>query len=148
MLRIVRVIGFIACAAAAVAIFVALAPKVPKSTPTLPSATQYQSLIQQALADDKTNNRFTQGAPQQSVVNGWTARDLLTIGAKENQDILTAQGAVVDATGTLQTTPFDERIPALLVVAVVTLVWGGLTARPVQPTGGLRLGPAFPPSPA
>src|SRR5689334_808351 len=109
MLRVVRGIGLVVCAAVAVAIFVVLAPKVPKSTPTLPSATQYQSLIQQALAADVLNNTRTQGAPQQTVVNGWTARDLLTIIAKENQDILTAQWAGVDATGTLQTTPFDER---------------------------------------
>jgi hypothetical protein len=109
-------------------VFFALAPKVPKSTPTLPSATQYQGLIQQALSDDVTNNNSAAGAPQQAVVNGWTARDLLTIIAKENQDILTAQGAVVDATGTLQTTLFDERIPALLVIAVIALAWGGLSA--------------------
>ena len=110
MRQSIRVFGFLVCAAAALIVFVVLAPKVAKSTPTLPNATQYQSLIVQALADDKTNNLLTAGAPQQAVVNGWTARDLLTIIAKEDQDILTAQGAVVDATGTLQTTPFDDRI--------------------------------------
>jgi len=62
--------------------------------------------------------------------NGWTARDLLTIVAKENIDILTAQGAVT--TGMLQTTPFNERIPALLLVGVLALCWEAATRpRPV-----------------
>jgi hypothetical protein len=129
----VRALGFAICVVAAVAVFFMLAPKVPKSTPTLPAATQYQSLIAQALSDDSANNLLTQGAPQQTVVNGWTARDLLTIIAKENQDILTAQGAVVDATGTLKTTPFDDRVPALLLIGVIALCWSGLSApRPMS----------------
>lgn len=39
--------------------------------------------IEAALADDSANNARTTGAPQQTVVNGWTAKDLLTITAKE-----------------------------------------------------------------
>jgi hypothetical protein len=128
---------------AAVVVFFVLTPKVPKSTPTLPTATQYQSLIQQALADDTANNVLTQGAPQQTVVNGWTARDLLTIIAKENQDILTAQGAVVDATGTLQTTPFDDRVPALLLIGVIALCWAGVSA-PRQSFATFTAGPMAP----
>ena len=60
-------------------------------------------------------------------MNGWTAKDLLTIIAKENIDILKAQGAVVDATGALNTTPFDERIPALLLIGVLALCWTGVS---------------------
>lgn len=127
MPQILRSLGFALCAIAAVAVFVLLAPNVPTPTPTLPSATHYESLISQALDDDRSNNLLTEGAPQQQVVNGWTAKDLLTIIAKQNIDILTSQGAVVDATGTLQTVPFDERVPALLVIAVIALCWAGIS---------------------
>jgi hypothetical protein len=122
----VRQLGFVVCTAAGVGVFFFLAPDVPKSTPSL-SFTDYQSLIEQALVADEANNLRAEGAPQQAVVNGWTARDLLTIIAKENQDLLAAQGAVVDATGTLQTTPFDNRVPGLLLVAIVTLCWAGIS---------------------
>ena len=65
-------------------VFVGLAPTVATRTPTLPSATTYESLISSVLADDKTNNLTTASAVQQQVVNGWTARDLLTVIAKKN----------------------------------------------------------------
>lgn len=123
----VRNAGFLLLAVAAVAVFVVLRPKIDTVTPTLPSSTSYESLISSALAADTANNLRTEGAPQQQVVNGWTAKDLLTIIAKENIDILKAQGAVVDATGALNTTPFDERIPVLLLIGVLALCWTGLS---------------------
>jgi len=124
----IRLMGFVVAAIVSVVAFIALTPNVQTSTPTLPSATRYESLITEALDADRLNNLSTESAPQQQVVNGWTARDLLTIIAKENIDILRAQGAVVDATGTLQTTPFDNRVPALLLIALLTLCWHGITA--------------------
>jgi hypothetical protein len=127
-----RAIGYVVLASAAVGAYFGLAPKVVTDMPTLPSASQYESLILQALSDDTANNARALGAPQQSVVNGWTARDLLTIIAKEQADILRAQGAVVDATGRLQTNPFDERIPALLLIVLLALAWNGLTAAQPQ----------------
>jgi len=127
----VRYLGFAVLALAAAAAFVYFTPKAVSSSYALPSASQYESLISQALADDKVNNRSTTGAPQQQVVNGWTAKDLLTIIAKEQADILRAQGAVVDATGNLQTQPFDQRVPALLLIAVLAVCWSGIaTPRP------------------
>ena len=128
MPRAIRYFGFAVLAAAAVAAFVYFTPKEVTSSYSLPSASQYESLISQALSDDAANNLRTEGAPQQQVVNGWTAKDLLTIIAKEQADILRAQGAVVDATGSLQTQPFDQRIPALLLVAVLAICWSGVTA--------------------
>ena len=123
----IRYAGYLVLAVAAVAVFVVLRPRIDTVTPTLPSATSYESLITSALAADAANNLRTEGAPQQQVVNGWTAKDLLTIIAKENIDILKAQGAVVDATGALNTTPFDERIPALLLIGVLALCWTGIS---------------------
>lgn len=123
----IRYAGYLVLAVAAVAVFVVLRPKIDTVAPTLPSATSYESLITSALDADTANNLRTEGAPQQQVVNGWTAKDLLTIIAKENIDILKAQGAVVDATGALNTTPFDERIPALLLIGVLALCWSGIS---------------------
>lgn len=128
MSTLFRSFGFLALAMAAAAAFIYFTPKVVVSDYALPSATQYESLITQALSDDAANNLRTEGAPQQAVVNGWTAKDLLTIIAKENADILRAQGAVVDATGSLQTQPFDQRISALMLIAVLAICWLGVSA--------------------
>jgi hypothetical protein len=139
----VRLAGYLVLAVAAVAVFVVLRPKIDTVTPTLPSATSYESLITSALDADTANNLRTEGAPQQQVVNGWTAKDLLTIIAKENIDILKAQGAVVDATGALNTTPFDERIPALLLIGVLAVCWTGVSmsaaSRPASPANSAAM---------
>jgi hypothetical protein len=124
----IRVAGFVAISATAVAIYSLMAPKVSQDTPTLPSATQYESLIRTALAEYDVNNANAESAPQQQVVNGWVAKDLLTIIAKVQADNLKAQGAVVDATGNLQTQPFDERIPALLLMGILAITWGSVSS--------------------
>ncbi len=130
----IRWFGFFVLAMAAAGAYVYYSPKVVASNYSLPSATQYESLITTALSDATVNNAGAQGAPQQAVVNGWTARDLLTIIAKENADVLRAQGAVVDATGSLQTQPFDQRIPALLLLGVLAFCWLGISAPRGAPT--------------
>jgi len=124
----VRWLGFVVLGSAAIGAFLYFSPKIVASSYKLPSTAQYESLISTALSDDAANNLRAQGAPQQAVVNGWTARDLLTIVAKENADVLRAQGAVVDATGNLQTQPFDQRIPALLLIGVLAICWLGISA--------------------
>lgn len=52
--------------------------------------------IRQALLDYESNELLTSGAPQQAVVNGWVAKDLLTIIAEQQNDLAS-----------------DERLPAL-----------------------------------
>ena len=145
MNQAVRLAGFAVLAVAAVVAWVVLAPKLATDVPTLPSATQYETLIADALSAHELNNASAAGAPQQQVVNGWTARDLLTIIAKENVDILRAQGAVVDVTGTLRTTPFDERVPALLLIGVLAVCWAGVsTPRSVSSMVSVPPAPAVP----
>jgi hypothetical protein len=143
----IRYAGYLVLAITAVAVFVVLRPRIDTVTPTLPSATSYESLITIALDADTANNLRTAGAPRQQVVNGWTAKDLLTIIAKENIDILKAQGAVVDATGALNTTPFDERIPALLLIGVLALCWTGMSMSGATPApiAAAATGPAADP---
>ncbi len=52
--------------------------------------------IRQALSDYESNELLTSGAPQQAVVNGWVAKDLLTVIAEQQNDVAS-----------------DERLPAL-----------------------------------
>lgn len=125
---VIRLLGFAVLGVAAAAAFVYFTPTIVVSEYAIPSASGYESLISTALADDASNNLLAQGAPQQSVVNGWTARDLLTIIAKQNADLLRAQGAVVDVTGGLQTQPFDQRVPALLLIGILAVCWLGISA--------------------
>ena len=77
----------------------------------------YHSAITAALDADTANNAKTEGAPQQTVVNGWTAKDLLTVIAQEGAD----QPSV------------DERpaaLPALLVIGLGLIL---ATTRPDSP---------------
>lgn len=50
-----------------------------------PHGTTSAADISSALLDDSINQKAAGGAPQQSVVNGWTARDLLTIIARQGE---------------------------------------------------------------
>src|SRR3712207_4067713 len=75
--------------------------------------------IASALADYELNNARTQGAPQQHVVNGWVAKDLLTVIAEQQNESVT-----------------DERLPALAVLVVVGLALHLATSAPARETGG------------
>lgn len=52
---------------------------------------EYEEMLADVLVGDTVNNTRTEGAPQQQVVNGWTARDLLTLQVQQNNDLLAAQ---------------------------------------------------------
>ncbi len=58
--------------------------------------------IRQALAEYELNELRTDGAPQQQVVNGWVAKDLLTIIAEQQNEVAS-----------------DERLPALVGLLVL-----------------------------
>jgi len=71
------------------------------------------------LLDDLANNSRAQGAPQQAVVNGWVARDLLTLEV-DRSDILIAQ---------------QKRTNQLLAVGmlVIALTTSVMVLRPYKP---------------
>jgi hypothetical protein len=73
------------------------------------------SEIKGALADYELDNLRTQGAPQQAVVNGWVAKDLLTIIAEQQNEALTRDEVPPPVV------PNDERIPALVGLVVLGL---------------------------
>jgi hypothetical protein len=116
----VRRIGAVVLTIAAIAVWLGMAP-----TPD-DDADVYPTRITAALAADTENNKSTQGAPQQAVVNGWTARDLLTVIAQE--------GAAKE--------PRDQRPGALLVLVIMGLGLGLATGRlrPVAAPLGAPLG--------
>ncbi len=80
--------------------------------------------ISQALTEYSLNEARTEGAPQQQVVNGWVAKDLLAIIAEQQNDAAS-----------------DERIPALagllvLGVALYVFTSPGRTKEPTAATPG------------
>ena len=77
------------------------------------AASGYHQAITASLAADTKNSKTAHGAAQQAVVNGWTARDLLTILAQEGADPRSV----------------DERTAALLLLLVIGLGVGMATTR-------------------
>ena len=110
-----RRIGAIVLAVAAIGVWFGMAP----NTGSNSSSGAYQAAIASALAADATNASSAQSAPQQQVVNGWTARDLLAVIAKE---------------GATTASVADQRPAALLVLAVLgialLLITGGPSKDP------------------
>ena len=72
----------------------------------------YEAAVQAVLRDDDRNNIRAEGSPQQQVVNGWTARDLLVIQTAQQNDALELQ----------------SRQMALLLVIVLLLAWTIVTS--------------------
>ncbi|CCH87979.1 protein of unknown function [Modestobacter italicus] len=111
-------------ALAAVVIWFAMAPD---------ESSDRSSDIASALSDYELNEARTEGAPQQQVVNGWVAKDLLTVIAQQQNDSVT-----------------DERLPALAVLVVLGLALHIATSmRPTTPDGVVTapVAPAANPSP-
>lgn len=60
------------------------------SVPSLRADTSgYKAAQEEAISDSESNNLSAKGAPQQEVVNGWVARDLLAIQTAQQNDELT-----------------------------------------------------------
>ena len=97
-------------AVAAVVIFFGMAP------PEGPS----DDAIRQVMAEDALNQPTAQGAPQQSVVNGWTARDLLEVIAK---------------TGAASQDPRPAALLTLAVLGIALLLFTSGREYPVPPNG-------------
>lgn len=127
----IRTVGFGGIALAAVAIWVLLAPpEVDTSVRTIGLSTaDYAALVDQALSDGELNEARADSAPQQQVVNGWIARDLLSIIALAQADLLETMGGLTDQNETVVSAiaTRDERIPALLALAVLAICWEGAT---------------------
>ena len=127
----VRRIGLAVLALGALAIFFLMEPDIPEEGSLNLSATNYQALIDLAMSDYNANDALTDSAPQQQVVNGWVARDLLQIQARQLADVLDALTQETESGQLVATT--DPRVPALLVVAVLAICLIGFTAGSGRP---------------
>ncbi|MGX5654356.1 hypothetical protein ACWKWC_06235 [Geodermatophilus nigrescens] len=94
-----RRVGAVVLALAAVVVWFAMAPE------------DRSSDISRALSEYSLNEAMTQGAPQQQVVNGWVAKDLLTIIAEQQNDVAS-----------------DERLPALAGLLVIGVALHAFTS--------------------
>lgn len=141
-MQLARQIGLAVIAIAAVAVWFVMAPSDPDPVSSFdPTSKTYTSLIGATLDDYDSNNARTDSAPQQQVVNGWVAKDLLTIMAYQNTDLLDAVGGLGDQNATASSLAVrDDRTPALLVLVVVAVAWFGITA----PVGRKQPEPAAP----
>ncbi len=113
--NVTRRVGFVLLATAAVLITVFGAPAAPEPVDT----SRFERQITLALEDYESNDALTEGAPQQTVVNGWIARDLLTVMAQQTNALL----------GASQASASDPRIPRLLMLLVLAAALHALTAR-------------------
>jgi hypothetical protein len=119
-------------AIAAAAVWFAMAPDEPAKPKiqTQEQVSDRSSEISQALSDYEANNTFTSGAPQQAVVNGWVAKDLLTVIAEQQNEALTRPELPAQFP---PAAPTDERIPALIGLLVLGLALALVTApRPYE----------------
>lgn len=115
----VYVLGLVACAVGALVI----ALLAPSSSTT---AGIYELQVKAASSNWELNNGNAKGAPQQQVVNGWAAKDLLEIQAQQNNDLLKLAAR------------HDNRGPLLLMMLVFAIAWVGawqpvLRRQPVDP---------------
>ena len=127
----VRAVGFLAIAIAAVAVASTNAPQPKAVAPLGIATTDVSSDVATALSDDTVNQASATSAPQQAVVNGWTARDLLAaIGRGEDAQTPALQEAArfVAATVAANSVPErnDDRLLRLLALIVIAVCWYGL----------------------
>lgn len=129
-MQLARQIGLAVIVVAAIAVWFVIAPSEPDPVSAFdPNSKTYTNLIDATLDDYEANNDRADSAPQQQVVNGWVAKDLLMIMAYQNTDLLDAVGGLGDQNATASTLAVrDDRTPALLVLVVVAVAWFGITA--------------------
>jgi hypothetical protein len=126
----VRRIGAAVLTLAALAVWFLMAPETPEApaVQTREGVADRSVDIAEALLNYEANEARTQGAPQQSVVNGWVAKDLLTIIAEQQNEALTRDDVPAPAP---PVTPNDDRIPALVGLLVVGMALAlGTTTKP------------------
>jgi hypothetical protein len=109
---VVRVVGAGLLAATAMALWFGMAPdEIPGKAP----------VVSAALANYASDNRRAEGAPQQTVVNGWIAKDLLTIVIQQGDQAALAERQASD------------RLAAEAALIVVAVGFGIATRNPARP---------------
>ena len=131
-MELARRVGLAVVATAAVAVWFVIAPEPPdiEGGQINLSARKYASLVAQALDDFEANEARADSAPQQQVVAGWVARDLLSIIALAQADMIESLGGLAEQNESVASAVAvrDDRVPALLVLAVLAVCWMGITS--------------------
>lgn len=109
--RIVMVAGLLAAAVVALVV----GTREPPAQASLAGLDAFGSAAKAAMSDWEANEKNAEGAPQQSVVNGWVARDLLLVMTEQDRAIAKVEADV----------PTDDRPMQLLLVGVLVLCWLG-----------------------
>ncbi|MCX7620678.1 MAG: hypothetical protein N2037_07540 [Acidimicrobiales bacterium] len=115
LITIIRTVGLAAIAIAAFVVAVALRPPQPDAPMSSASA------VTKALAEADLNELTADSAPKQQVVNGWVARDLLAINARQNDSLLE-----------LAAREPDQRQAWLMLLAVLAICWWGALTWPAS----------------
>jgi len=120
-LMTIRRIGALVLAAAAVVVVLTAGPDIPEGG----GGTNYARLLDIARSDYDADNARTSGAPQQQVVNGWFARDALSLQILQLSDLLEQT----------EPPPTDQRIPLLGLFAVLAICLYAATSPTVRRAG-------------
>lgn len=73
---------------ASILALIALAVPLSLFTTTAPNTDGYAGELSSTLSWAEVNNDSAKGAPQQQVVNGWTARDLAALQIRQNNELI------------------------------------------------------------
>lgn len=107
MLNDIRKFGAGLIAVLAIVVLFVAGPTEADRSPTA----DYARMLTAAQSDYDTNDARTSGAPQQQVVNGWFARDALTIQVMQLTDLLEAA----------EPAPPDERVTLIALLGVIAI---------------------------
>lgn len=124
---VARRLGLGLLSVAAIVVFFVLEPDQAESSSASLTPTNYQALVDLAMSDYDANAALAESAPQQQVVNGWVARDLLQIQAMQLADLLEVLTEENEAGQIVAVT--DPRTPALLVIAILAIALVGATSQ-------------------
>lgn len=124
-MRLVRIIGFAVLALVGLIAFLGLGPE----GEPWKDAHRAANLV---LEDDEANAESAESAPQQQVVNGWTARNLLDL-------TLRAQANSAESDARAQT-----RLGSLVLLALLAICWGGATGGKKRQSGSATKQPDLP----
>lgn len=143
---VIRRVGALVLAVAAVLVWFLMEPDVPRT----PEAEVQRAVasrstdISQAMSEYELNNTLAGSAPQQQVVNGWVAKDLLQIIAEQQDAAVTRPQVAAPVTPVV---PPDERVPALVGLVVLGVaLFLGTTTRVTPDRTGASAGAPEPPA--
>jgi len=85
----------------------------------------YDAAVSAAIAEYELNNELAESAPQQQVVNGWIARDLLEVIALQNVELLENQDSQLGAQ--TRTNGLLRGMLVVLVLGVIAIAVRGIS---------------------